>query len=57
MSLLTCALCGHYTSLPDSLWLRLVGVTSGAETTVCTPRCAVLWLEKEHKPTDLGVRL
>ena len=60
MSLHTCALCGHYTDLPDSLWMVTRPLSETAisrEVTCCSPRCLVLWLEREHKPSGLGVAL
>lgn len=51
----TCArpACTTITDLPDSSWLvirPLVWTAFVEETTVCSPRCAVLWLEAAHAP-------
>ena len=62
MSLIECAACGHYAWEPDDLWLRVValnpqGLAGAAGTTLCSPRCAVTWLEQRHRPVGLGVAL
>ena len=56
----TCArdACGFQTDLPDASWLVLRPMVWNAfveETTLCSPRCAVLFLEAAHKPTGLGL--
>jgi hypothetical protein len=58
MSLHTCALCGEYTDLPDLHWIRARWVQAPGKTAEwCSPRCAVLWLEREYQPSTIGVRL
>lgn len=44
----------------DSLWMvtrPLAQTAMSREVTCCSPRCLVLWLEREHKPRGLGVAL
>lgn len=54
----TCPQCRHCTGLLDEHWLTITGTAdSHPRATVCSPRCAVLWLEATYRPTALGVAL
>ena len=47
--------CGHYTDLPDAMWIVIRPLMWNAfveEIVACSPRCAVLLLEAEHKPSE-----
>lgn len=55
-SLHACAQCGYTIGLLDEHWLTVTGTNDlKPRVTVCTPRCAVLWLEATYRPTQLGV--
>lgn len=51
-----CPQCRHETGLLDEHWITLRTTRDHTpRATVCSPRCAVLWLEATYRPTGLGV--
>lgn len=50
-----CPQCRHETGLLDEHWITLYRSRGPRLATVCSPRCAVLWLEATYRPTGLGV--
>lgn len=56
--LYTCRQCGHTTDMPGDTWQVITPLHSIAgRVVVCSPRCAVVWLEATYRPVGLGVGL
>lgn len=52
----TCPQCGHCVGLLDEHWVTITGTRDETHrATVCSPRCAVLWLEDTYHPHTIGV--
>ena len=53
--LTVCAHCGHDTGIPGDTWLaiRPLRHIMAAPATLCSARCAVLWLERQHEGMPL----
>lgn len=50
--------CGHTVGLLDEHWLTITSTRDGTQQArVCSPRCAVLWLEDTYRPRHLEVVL
>jgi len=56
-SLHTCPRCHHTAFVADDLWLTITDLRGQELAKLCSPRCAVLWLEATYRPAGLGVSL
>lgn len=56
-SLHLCPRCHHTAFVADDLWLTITDLRGQELAKLCSPRCAVLWLEATYRPTGLGVAL